>query len=166
MQMFKYLDMPGRHAIGCNGGGVNWSIVQKEKTLSCRRYGPFLLENLYELAQGLHNVVCVHHGPPGHEVGVDEALVEEEGEDHLFGPGQMELGLDRPRQALLQPLFGLLLGFRSVEGHSKLVHGNKVFHHHLRAAANHRQESLTGSHTLHLHLLGHKLGDPSCRLVC
>ena len=47
---------------------------------------PLLLANLLELAQGPHDVI--HHGPPGHEVGVDEVLLPvKEGIHRLFGPG-------------------------------------------------------------------------------
>ena len=114
--------MPGRHAISDNGGGEDWSIVPMEKSLYRLRYVPYLLKILHKLAQSLHNEVGIHCGPPGPEVGVDEALVVEEDKDHLFGLAQMDLGLEWPRQALLKPIFGLQLGLRSVKGHYQLVY--------------------------------------------
>ena len=62
----------------------------------------------------------------GHEVGVDEALLVEEGHHHLFANGCMNLGLDRARQA--RPFFNLCFDFflplRSMEGHHQLLYGN------------------------------------------
>ena len=45
--------------------------------MSYHRFGPLLLKIVQELAQGLHNVAGVHHGPLGHLVGKDVALLIE-----------------------------------------------------------------------------------------
>jgi hypothetical protein len=41
---------------------ILWNIM--EPTLSGRHSQPFLLQNLHEPAQGLHNIIQVHRGPP------------------------------------------------------------------------------------------------------
>ena len=72
-----------------------------EKTISRCHFRPLLLESLHELALGLQDVVDTHHGPPGQEVGIDVAFVEEECQHLLFGTFCMDLGFDMPTQALL-----------------------------------------------------------------
>ncbi len=49
---------------------------------------PLPLEDLYKLAQGLHDELGLHHGPV---VCVDQTLVEED-QDQFLGPGCMDLG--------------------------------------------------------------------------
>jgi hypothetical protein len=100
-----HLDLPGRHPVCHHGGGVHWGIVPMEPPNN----QPFLLENLHGLAQGIHDLVGVHHGPPGHVVGVDEAFRVKEGQDHLLSPLNLDLGLDGARLALFQPLPALLV---------------------------------------------------------
>jgi hypothetical protein len=53
-------------------------------------------------------VLLIQHGPPGHMVGVDEAVGVNDGHLFLFGSGCIDLGLEGTR--LWQPLSGLLLG--------------------------------------------------------
>ena len=72
-----------------------------EKTISRGQFRPLLLESLHGLALGLQDVVDTHNGPPGQEVGVDVAFVEEECQHLLFCTFCMNLGFDRPTQALL-----------------------------------------------------------------
>ena len=72
-----------------------------EKAISRCHFRPLLLESLHELALGLHHVVDTHHGPPGQEVGVVVAFVAEECLHLLFGSICLDLGYNRPPQALL-----------------------------------------------------------------
>ena len=94
---------------------MNQSIVPVEKPLLLSHHGPLLPENLVELAQGPHDVVGIHSGPPGHVVGVNQPLRIKEGKNHLLGAGGMNFGLDRAWQSLPKPLLRLLLGLRSVK---------------------------------------------------
>ncbi len=93
------------------GGDVNHSVVPVEQPVSSHHLQPLFPQNLQKRAQGLYDVAGIHHSPPGHVVGIDEALVVEEGQDHLLGPGCMDLGLHWPRLTLWKPLPGLLLSF-------------------------------------------------------
>ncbi len=61
-----------------------------------------MLEDLQELTHGIHNVVGVQCGHPGHMVGVAEALRVKEGQDHLLAPDGLHLGLDEARLAVSQ----------------------------------------------------------------
>ncbi len=116
--------------------------------------GLFCLNTFQELAHGLHDVVGVHRGPPEHEVHVDEALWIEEGQDHLFGPGHMDHGLDRPRLTTLhKPLLALLLSLGCVERHCGLVHGEDSVQHRHGVAAEQQHEGLTDPHPLLCYLL-------------
>ncbi len=72
-------------------------------------HGPLLLEDLQELTYGIHDVVGIHRGHPGHIVGVAEVLRVKEGQDHLLAPAVLHLCLDGARLALSQPLLALLL---------------------------------------------------------
>ncbi len=87
-----HLDLPGRHPVSHQSGGVHWGIFPKEPPVHSHHW-PLLLENFQELAQGIHDVVGVHRCPPGHVVGADEALGVEEGQDHLLAPAGLHLGL-------------------------------------------------------------------------
>ena len=84
---------------------MNWNIVSLEKTSLISHQGLLLPENLEELAQGPHNVVGIHPGPPGHVVGVDQPRRLKEGNNHLLRVGGMNLGLDGAWQSLSRPLF-------------------------------------------------------------
>jgi hypothetical protein len=98
-------------------------------------------------------VLLIHHGPPGHMVGVDEAVEVNDGHLFLLGSGCIDLGLEGTR--LWQPLPGLLLGLLCVKKHSRLVHGDNIFQHHHGSAADHCQEHLAHSHSLLLRLYSH-----------
>ncbi len=123
------------------------------ETTSPRPPSPASSEYLQELSQGLHDVVGVHRGAPGYVVRVDEALRIEEGQDHLFGPGRMDLGLDRSRLTLHKPLLALLLRLGRVERHRGLVHGDDSVLHRHGVAVEQRHEGLIGPHPLIFHLL-------------
>ena len=74
---------------------MNWSIFTEEKPFLLSHQGLLLPEVLLEeLAQGPHNVVGIHHGPPGQVVGVDQPLCIKLGNNHLLRVGGMNLGLE------------------------------------------------------------------------
>ena len=93
-----------RQTIHISGGEKRINVPMK-KSISCHRFGPLLLEREHELAQGLHDVTEVHHGPLGHEVGVDEALLIEEGHHRQFAPDAMDLRLQRGCLGFFYKLF-------------------------------------------------------------
>ena len=85
---------------------MNWSIFTEEKPFLLSHQGLLLPEVLLEeLAQGPHNVVGIHHGPPGQVVGVDQHLHIKEGSSHQLRASGMNLGLNRTCQSLIKPLF-------------------------------------------------------------
>ena len=85
---------------------MNWSIFTEEKPFLLSHQGLLLPEVLLEeLAQGPHNVVGIHHGPPGHVFGGDQPLRIKEGSSHLLGGGGMNLGLDWAWQSLPESLY-------------------------------------------------------------
>ncbi len=118
-----------------------------------RHLRPLLLLNHPELAQGIHAVLGVHRGSPGHIVHVDEALGIKEGQDHLLHPGHMDLGLDQPRLSLHMLLLALLLGLGCVKQHRRLIHGDNLVQHRHGVAAEQHHEGLTDPHPLVFHLL-------------
>ncbi len=60
----------------------------------CHRQSLFL-QNFQEVSEGLNDVSSSNSSGPGHKIRVDEALRIEEGQDHLFLPSGVDLGLDR-----------------------------------------------------------------------
>ncbi len=68
------------------------------------------------LFQGIHYVVGVHRGPPGHVVGVDRLLEPKKVKTYLLAPAGLHLDLDEARLALSRSLLALL-GLVGVEGH-------------------------------------------------
>ena len=84
---------------------MNWNIVSLEKTSLISHQGLLLPENLEELAQGPHNVVGIHPGPPGHVVVIDQPIHIKEGSSHLLRASGMNLGLNRAWQSLPKPIF-------------------------------------------------------------
>ena len=100
-----YLVQPGHRQAFHLGGSEGLRNVQIEKQPFCQHYEHLLLEKDQELAQGLYDVNEYLHGPPGPEVGVDEALLVEEGHLPLFALGQKGLGLDGDRMAHILQYF-------------------------------------------------------------
>ena len=128
------------------------------KTLLLSHHGPPLPENLEELAQGPHNVVGIHHGPPGHVVGGDQPLRIKEGSSHLLGGGGMNLGLDWAWQSLPESLYWLMLGLRSVKWHRWLIHSYNIIHCCHWPPLGNRQQLCPSSCPLQFLLLTQNLG--------
>ncbi len=82
--VFDHLELPGHHPVHHHGSSVHWSIIPVKPPVPSCHLQPLLLENLQEFSSGIHNIVSVHHGPPGHVVGVDETLTVKEGQTICF----------------------------------------------------------------------------------
>ena len=140
-------------------------IFPMEPPVSCRHIRPLLLQILHEASQGLHNVGCVDCNTPRNNIGVDQALRVEEGQDHLLGPAGLDLGLDGPWLPLEDPLFGLLFSQRGVVGYQGLIHGHNSVQHRQRPAANGGDEISADPDPLQHLFSGQKLRYPSGRLL-
>ena len=75
-----------------------------------------------EFLEGLDDEIPVDRGAQRREALEDEALMVEEGENHLLLPRGDDFRFDRSRGSLRQPLFGPFLGLRGVEGDHCLIH--------------------------------------------
>jgi len=64
-RVFNDLDTPGSKPILDNGGRMDRGIIPMQILVLLSRYGPLLLENPHEPAQGLHDVVGIDRGPLG-----------------------------------------------------------------------------------------------------
>ena len=125
-RMFDHFEPFRGHPFAHYGGGVNRGVVPQEEPLLLAQNWSLLLEMLHEAAQGLDDVLRVDSFAPGDDVGVDEPLRVEEGQDHLLCPAGLSLCLNRAWGSLLEPLFRLLISGGCVVRYSGFVHSNNV----------------------------------------
>jgi hypothetical protein len=163
-RVLQQLDVVGGQPRFDDGSGVDGRIIPVEKPLLGYHLWPLLPQVLHEGAQGLHDVIGIDHGTPGHNVGIDQALVVKKRQQHLFCSAGVNPCLYGPRLTLLYPLFRLLFCLRCVIGHHGLVHGYDAVQHRHGAALNGGNELLAGSDTLLFLVLAEQLGDQPCRL--
>ncbi len=98
--------------------GVDQSIVPMQESLPRAQIGPIFLQPPQELLQELDNVDGVDSFVRGDiEVVRDSLEVKKKHQTQCLYPGGMALCFHRPRNSLLKPLHGLLLGFRYAFGH-------------------------------------------------
>ncbi len=115
--MLYDLKLPGRHPVGHHGGGVNGRIIPVKPPGPGRQRRSLHLKNFQEASEGLKDVGSIDSSAPGNAIRIDEALRIKEGQDHLFLPSGMDLGLDQAWRAFHKPLLQLLLTFWHVKGH-------------------------------------------------
>jgi hypothetical protein len=163
--MLDDLKPPGRHPVGHHGGSVNRRVIPVKPPGPGRHRRPLHLQSFQEVSEGLNDVGRIDSPAPGKKIHIDEALGIEKGQDHLFLSRGVDLGLDQAWRAFHKPPLGLLLTFWHVKGHGQLVHSYNIVQHRHRMAANPPQKLHTCPHSLLLHVVTEKLGDPSCSLL-
>ncbi len=146
-------DLSGSQPILDDGGGVDRSVIPMEEPLLLDHQGPLLPQMLHEAAQGLDDVIRVDGFAPGYDVGVDEPLRVEEGQNHLLRAAGLNLGLYGARLAFFYPLFGLFFRERGVVGHRRFVHGHNVVQNGHGLPLDQLNEVLRGPHSLKLLVL-------------
>ena len=81
-----------------DASGVDLVVVPVEDELGLHFQWPLLLHPLQKHFEGADDVDSVYSGPPGHHIGVDEALTVVEGNHHLLDLAGLALDVGRGSQ--------------------------------------------------------------------
>ena len=93
--MVHHLDLLlGGHKVPDDAQGVDGGVVQVKDEPSLIFQRPLLLHPLQKHFESADDVNGIDSSPPGHHIGVDEALSVVEGKHHLLDPAGLSLALE------------------------------------------------------------------------
>jgi hypothetical protein len=136
------LELPSHHPVSHYSDGLHRDIVPVKRPVPSYHHRPLLHQTFRNRGRASVMYLALTILPLWHHVDVNNALGIEDSQYHLLFPSGNDFVLDRPRLALLQSLFGLLLCHccvvrilctidnewrRSIARNSLLVHTRSFF---------------------------------------